>query len=117
MFSSTNRSRPGAASVGQQREVVLAQDARAHEPEQEPELAGRHPAVGERHRRLGQAAAGRDDLVEQVRLELADQRRERARVGAHPAGPIDDARPLTTPGSGVPRAADSAGTIRAMASA
>ena len=41
----------------QQREVVLAEDARAHEPEQEAELAGGHPAVGEGHRRLGQAAA------------------------------------------------------------
>ena len=94
MFSSTNRSRPGRGLGGQQREVVLAQDAAAHEPEQEPELAGRDPAIGQRHGRLGEAAAGRDDLVEQVRLELAHQRRERAGVGADPARPIDDAGPL-----------------------
>ena len=67
-------------------------------PSRKPELAGRDPAVGERHRRLGQPAAGRHDLVEQVRLELADQRRERTGVGPDPAraidhpGPLDDAR-------------------------
>ena len=78
----------------QQRQVVLAEHARAHEPEQEPELAVGHPAIGQRHRRLGQPAARRDHLVEQVRLELADQRRERADVGANPAGPIDHRRAL-----------------------
>ena len=79
---------------GQQREVVLAEHALAHEPEQEAELAGRDPAVGEGHRRLGQAAADGHDLVEQVRLELADERRERRRVGPDPARPIDDAGAL-----------------------
>ncbi len=78
----------------QQGEVVLAQHAGPHETEQEPELAGRHPAVGERHRRLGQATAGRDDLVEQVGLELAHQRGERTGVGADPARPVDDAGAL-----------------------
>ena len=79
---------------GQQGQVVLAEDPRAHEAEQEAELAVRHPAIGERHRRLGQAATRRDHLVEQVGFELADQRRERADVGADPAGPIDHGRAL-----------------------
>ena len=78
----------------QQREVVLAKDASPHEPEQEAQLTGRHPAVGEGHRRLGQSPAGRDDLVEQVGLQLADERAERTRVGADPARPIDDAGPF-----------------------
>ena len=39
---------------------------------------------------LGQAATGRDDLVEQVGLELADERCERPGVGPDPARPIDD---------------------------
>ena len=97
----------------EQREVVLAQDARAHEPEQVAELARGHPAVGERHRRLGQAAAGRDDLVEQVRLELPDERREGRRVGAHPAGPVDDAGALDDARQlRAERLVESAGTIR-----
>ena len=102
---------------GQEGQVVLAQDAAAHEPEQEPELAGGDPAIGERHGRLGEAAAGRHDLVEQVLLELRHQRRERAGVGADPARPVDDARPLDDPRQGLPSAADRAGTIRAIASA
>jgi hypothetical protein len=36
----------------QQREVVLAEDLRSHESEEEAQLAGRHPAICERHRRL-----------------------------------------------------------------
>src|SRR5918993_538748 len=66
---------------GQQGEVVLTQDTRAHEPEQETELPIRHPAIRKGHRRFGEAAAGWDDLVEELTLELADQRRERAGVG------------------------------------
>ena len=94
MFSSTNRSLPGVRLGGEQGEVVLAEDLRAHEAEQEAELAGRHPAVGEGHRRLGEAAAGRHDLVEQLRLELADQLGEGRDVRVDPAGPVDDGRPL-----------------------
>ena len=43
---------------------------------------------------LPSAAADRHDLVEQVRLELADERRERADVGPDPARPVDDAGAL-----------------------
>ena len=71
----------------QQREVVLAQDAGPHETEQEPELAGRHPAIGQRHRGLGESAAGRDDLVEQVGLELAHQRLRRSPCWRAPSPP------------------------------
>ena len=85
---------PRGGLGGQQREVVLAEDPGAHEPEQEAELARRHPPVGQRHGGLGQAATGRDDLVEQVGLELAHERRERTGVGPHPARPIDDAGPF-----------------------
>ena len=104
MFSSTNSSRPGVGLGREQREVVLAEHARAHEPEQEAELAGRDPAIGERHRRLGEAAAGRHDLVEQVRLELADERREGrrcwrgpSRPGRRPPDALDDARAASVP--------------------
>ena len=74
-------------------------------PSSRPELAGRDPAVRERHRRLGEAAAGRDHLVEQVLLELPDERGERRGVGPHPAraiddpGPLDDARQLRPEGA------------------
>jgi len=87
---------------GQQREVVLAEHALAHEPEQDAELAGRDPSIGERHRGDREAAADRHDLIEQVVLELADERGERGGVGTDPAGPIDhagtldDARQLRT---------------------
>ena len=66
----------GGGLGGQQRDVVLAEHPLAHEPQQEAELAGRDPAVRERDRRLRQAPAGRHDLVEQVLLELADERGE-----------------------------------------
>ena len=82
----------------QQGEVVLAEDLRAHEAEQEAELAGRDPAIGEGHRRLAEAAARRHDLVEELLLERADQRRERRDVGVDPAGPVDDAGSLDDPG-------------------
>ena len=83
---------------GQHGEVVLAEHALAHEPEQDAELARGHPAVGERHRRLGEAAAGRHDLVEELALQAADERGERRRVGADPAGAIDDLRPFDDAG-------------------
>jgi hypothetical protein len=51
---------------GQQRQVVLAEDAGAHEAQQEPELARRQPAVREGHRRLGETAPGRHHLVEEI---------------------------------------------------
>ena len=43
---------------------------------------------------LAEAAAGGHDLVEQLRLELADQLGERRDVGVDPAGPVDDGRSL-----------------------
>ena len=87
-------------------------------PSRKPELARRDPAIGERHGRLGQPAAGRHDLVEQVRLELAHERGERAGVGADPAGPIDHAGPLDDAGQRRRRAPLArAGTIFAIASA
>ena len=43
---------------------------------------------------LAESAARRHDLVEQVRLELADERREGPGVGPDPAGPIHDLGPL-----------------------
>ena len=91
MFSSTNSSLPGAASVDSSARSYWPRTRGPHETEQEPELARRHPAIGQRHRGLGESAARRDDLVEQVGLELAHQRREGAGVGADPARAVDDA--------------------------
>ena len=85
---------PGAASVDSSARSYWPRTRVPMNPSRKPELAGRDPAIGERHRRLGEPAAGRDDLVEQVRLELAHERPERPGVGADPAGPIDDARSL-----------------------
>ena len=76
------------------RDVVLAEDARAHEPEQVAELLAGDPAVREGHRGACQAAALGDDLVEQLVLHARDQRPEGPDVGADPAGPVDDGRPL-----------------------
>ena len=98
MFSSTNSSRPGVRLGGQQGQVVLAEDPGAHEAEHEADLAGRDPAVGDRHGGLAEAAAGRHDLVEELALEPADQAAEAGRVGPDPAGPVDDPDPVDDPG-------------------
>ena len=90
MFSSTNSRRPGVVSALRQREVVLAEHPLAHEPQQQTQLAGGDPAVGERHRGLADAAARRQHLVEEVPLEAADEAGEDLRVGTHPGGAIDD---------------------------
>src|SRR5258706_8343733 len=60
----------------EQRQIVLAENLRAHESQQEAELARRDPAVGEGHRRLREAATARHHLVEQLLLQGADERRE-----------------------------------------
>ena len=85
---------PGAASMDSSARSYWPRTRVPMNPSSIAELAVRDPAVGQGHRRLRQAAARRHDLVEQLALELADQRRERAGVGAHPAGPIHDAGPL-----------------------
>ena len=105
MFSSTNSSRPAVGLGGQQREVVLAEDALAHEPEQEAELAGRDPAVGERHRRPGEPAAGRHDLVEQL-VPPACRSATRTSPMLARTQPARSTTPerSTTPGSSVPSA-------------
>ena len=95
--------KPAVLGLGrQQGEVVLPQHPRAHEPEQEPDLAGRHPAVGDHHRRRGEPATGADDLAEEIALDPGDERAERRDVGPDPAGPVDDHRPLDDPGQGRP---------------
>ncbi len=86
----------------QRGEVVLAEDGGAHESEEEADLATRHPAIGEGHRRLGQPTADGDHLIEQVRFELADERRERSDIGPDPACTIDDGGAFDDAGQGRP---------------
>ncbi len=86
---------PSGRRLGrQERQVVLAEDLLAHESQQESQLAGRDVAVCDRHRRLAQASAGGHDLVEQLTLDLGDQRGERGHVGPDPTGAVDDAGPI-----------------------
>ena len=86
---------PAGRALGrEERKVVLAQHALAHEPEHQADLAGRDEPVGERDRGLSEAAARRDDLVEQVLLEAADERRRRCRRSRAPSRPGPRRRPV-----------------------
>src|SRR3972149_454078 len=58
---------PAVLGLGREEgEVVLAEDPGAHEPEEESDLAGRHPAIRDDHRRRGDATPGPADLVEEI---------------------------------------------------
>ena len=81
----------------EQREIVLAKHALSQEAQQVPELPRGDHAIGDRHRRLDQARAGRKDLVQEVALHLAHQGGERGHVGMDPCRAIDDAAPLDHP--------------------
>ncbi len=97
---------PGVASALKEGQVVLAEDALAHEPQDQPDLARGDPAVRERHRRLAEAAARREDLVEEVPLDASDERPRRPRCWRGPSrrGRRRATR-STTPGSSAPRCA------------
>ena len=109
MFSSTKSSRPGRRLRRQQRDVVLAQDARAEVAQQEARPAGWPGSGWPAPRSWPRGRRSRCSSAEEGLLEALDQRAEGDRVGARPAGPIDhrvalhDARQRPRPGA--PRAA------------
>ncbi len=81
---------PGLGFRGQEGEVVLAQDALAHEAQEEPELAGRDPAVRQGQRGLPEPGSRRHDLVEELALQPPEERGEGGEVGPDPGGPVHD---------------------------
>ncbi len=116
MFSSTIQEAAVLGLGGEERDVVLAEDAGAHEPEEVAELLAGDPAVREGHGRSGQAAALGDDLVEELVLHPRDELAERPDVGPDPAGSVDDRGSFDDARERVPRASPSRGTTRAIAS-
>ncbi len=78
-------------------EVVLAEHPLAHEAEQEPQLARRDPAVGERHGRLRDTAALGQHLVQELALEPPDEPGERRCVRPDPGRPVHDRDSVDNP--------------------
>ena len=110
---------PAGRRLGrEQREVVLAEDARAHEAEQEARAGGSSPS-GWRgpsspwpvRRRGGMTWSSRSASSLPI-----SERNEPVLARTQPARSTTPDR-STTPGSGLPRAVDRAGTMRAIASA
>ena len=89
MFSSTKSSRPGVGLGRQQREVVLAEHALPRNPSRNPSWRVVSQRLASAIAALVSPPAG-GTTWSRVVLELADQGRERRRVGADPAGPVDD---------------------------
>ena len=85
---------PGRGLGGEQREVVLAEDPLAHEPEQQRQLARGDPAVRHRHRGLGDAAPRRQHWSSSSPSSRPMSPAKARRVGAHPGGPVHDLDPL-----------------------